>query len=108
MATMTRTRRNSFARRSLQLAIVLAAASTTSIAGPLQSTSRSLDVCAALGQMTVVAPRLPRRAVLIVDLGSMTVTAARQQLVADLGAMTVTAPREQVVAQTEPPLHAAF
>lgn len=95
---MTHSRWNSLGRRGVQLAIVLVAASAAFAASPARTPAPSTSACPNLGQMTVTAPRLPRRAVLIAELGSMTVTAERQALVADLGAMTVTASRPQLVA----------
>lgn len=95
---MTYSRRNSLGRGGLKLAILLALA-TASFASPVATVAPvpSLSECPLLGTMTVIAPRLPPRAVVVADLGAMTVGATRAIAVADLGAMTVSAPREVVV-----------
>ncbi len=97
---MTYSRRNSLGRGGLKLAtlLVLATASFVSSASPAVPAPPSLSECPLIGTMTVIAPRLPPRAIVVADLGALTVIAPRTGLVADLGTMTVSAARDVVVA----------
>jgi hypothetical protein len=104
---MTRSTVKTFSSRTLQLATLFLAASMAfggepgaSNKGKQAQPAGSVVVPAPhqvplIGTMVITAK--PSRAVLVTDLGSMTVTATRDVLVADLGTMTVTAQRQDML-----------
>ncbi len=82
---MTYSRQNSLGRGGLKLAtlLALATASFSSSSFAAIPPAPSAAECPLIGTMTVIAPRLPQRAVVVADLGTMTVSATREVVIAN-------------------------